>query len=138
MSKRKPRPSNHEMRDPVPTARFWVWHGEGWVRLTLRPGTSHEVVTGGPHEEGYSHTATTWAHEGDRVTETTCTRGRDCDGRYEGHWERECRLQDLARVSTVDMWPEDYPQRFHQPAGVPDWRAVSSHQRDHSAEAMGY
>ncbi|MDE2103991.1 MAG: hypothetical protein KGL39_42535 [Patescibacteria group bacterium] len=116
-------------------ARFWYWHsaGDGWVKLTLRPGQILTIRSGGPTDEGYSFSADTFEHCGDRVTVEYFTEGRDCDGRSSWHCECECPLDQLAAEDkTCESMPES------KGIMAPAWQRVRAGQRDYAAEAMGY
>lgn len=124
------------------TARFWVWHGAGWVKLSLRPGQELSACEGGPHEEGYSYTYTTWTHEGDHVMCRSDTQARDCDGRLDRHEAVACPLDQLAAWLVAfdgDGGMVDDPADAVGPVTwAPRWHRVRSSQRDYTAEAAGY
>jgi len=71
-------------------------------------------------EEGYSSSWVIWSFDGETVTREWGSDGSDCDGRLSRGGE------DVWDCSTLN----DY--------GFPEWADVESHQRDYSAEAMGY
>jgi len=111
--------------NPV-TARFWVWHNCGWVRLSLRWGQVIELHEGGPTDEGYIYTREKFTRDEIGVHSEYHVDARDCDGRFEQFEERFCPYDRLAAVSVDD--------------GInrPDWHKVEAGQRDHAAEAAGY
>lgn len=134
------------------TARFWIYHGGverwdgyhihgydqhgyprghagGWVKLSLVNGESVEIVSGGPHDEGYSWTYRTYSYANGVVTCDSYTNGRDCDGPLESWSQSEADINSRADLEW-DMG--ETPDR------VLDFQRVSSRQRDHYAEAMGY
>lgn len=138
---------------PRPTvARFWDFHAGSLVRITLTPGRDRALTTqGGPTEEGYSYTTTSWTLHADvrghaYVLKTTATEARDCDGRIsrEGQWK--CYLPDLARGERAHLWgrlvnDDGYCRReLRRGAGpaLPRWEDRGSTQRDYAAEAAGY
>lgn len=117
-------------------ARFWIWSAVGgWVKLTLRPGETLSHFSGGATEEGFSHTAETWTHEGDHVRHEWENNARDCDGRFDSGGASCCSLDDL-RARDMGAEVPDYPEN----AGIvaPEWTDAGRYQRDHAAEAAGY
>lgn len=109
-------------------ARFWIWHNDGVVKLTLRPGERLSVCEGGRAEEGYDWTHTTYALRDNILEREWWREARDCDGRIAEHRKLECHVMRV---------------RLHcneAPGGVayPEWQAVCQSQRDHAAEAMNY
>ena len=113
-------------------ARFWVFANDGWVRLSLGVGQYLTHTEGGPDEEGYSYTGTTWSRYGHGregfIELHAETNARDCDGPLDSYWESVCRVDAL----------EDHPCFDDGVVPVPDWEKVSASQRDHFAEAMNY
>jgi hypothetical protein len=113
------------MRHPI-NARFWVWYGGDWVKLTLRPGDRREVTGGVSTDEGYSCMSEVYEHLGDRVRSELSQWGRDCDGRYEYSSDAECPITELRAREGHDGTP------------IPEWRQVFAGQRDYTAEMAGY
>jgi len=109
------------------TVRFWVWHLEGWVKLTLKPDQELSLSWGGPDEEGYSYTSEKYIHEGEQVLYECVIEAQDCDGRltnfYSSEWDGES-VRDEGEDPDVNR--------------IPKWVKASSRQRDYVAEAMGY
>ncbi len=123
--------------DPTRTARFWVWGPDGWVKLSLAPGQRLTHESGGPHEEGWSHTRIEWAHLGEYLTYTQETHSQDCDGRLDRYWE--------ATATSLETYYDHHHHRTneYQQSGTlvglrPVWEDEKASQRDHTAEAMGY
>ena len=112
------------------TARFWIWHVEGFVRLSLRDGHKIEFVSGGAHEEGYSCTVECYSREGDVINYQCSSWGRDCDGGYGDNREFHCHVSQL----TAD---DDGGYDGHAPAR-PAWVKGEACQYDQHAEAAGY
>lgn len=79
------------------------------------------------HEEGWSSFSEGFRLEtredGDWVVNQVLEDGRDCDGRLSRYMELECNVKDL-RNGYKGIYPK--------------WEKVEEHQRDYSAEAMGY
>jgi hypothetical protein len=109
-------------------ARFWIWHADGWVKLTLKPGQTLRTWTGGDHDEGWSTESHTFSHEGDHVRDEWYHDGTDCDGRLSRGGVAMCALPRLAARC----------DRYTQPHRVPEWVDAGRWQRDLAAEAMGY
>ena len=124
-------------------ARFWTWINDGWVKLTLRPGSTLWWSHYTSHDEGWSSETVEWFLGDDVVTRTTETDGSDCDGRLSRSYVDECGIGELASVPAMkqceyseehwDGWEID-PTRPMRP----DWQKVRSGQRDYAAEAAGY
>ena len=112
-------------------ARFWVWHGDGVVKLTLRPGQTLETYKGGNTDEGYSCESCRWSFDGEFVTREWASWGRDCDGRHEAGGEDHCHLSQLHAVEPSWEGLEGIM--------YPAWTKVDdTWQRDYTAEAAGY
>jgi hypothetical protein len=122
-----------------PNARFWVWHHEGWVKLTLAPSECVVYGGGGEHEEGWSSWSSTYEHHGDRIVATHFRNGRDCDGYQEHESVTYCLLENL---HAIDKHAEELERgdQWQDSVGImaPDWQPHSSRQRDQYAEMMGY
>jgi hypothetical protein len=123
----------NDLRQAVPTARFWQWVNGDWVKLSLRAGESRTWSRFWHTQEGWSSEGARWTHSGDRVTRQSATDGTDCDGRHEWAGEDECPLDQLAaykiEAGGIFAWV---------PPGIPEWRVIGARHRDHFAEAAGY
>ena len=76
---------------------------------------------GGPTDEGYSYDSLTVSADFERnclILEVT-NQSKDCDGRYSNYRFFESSMDDIENLQ-------------------PKFEPVESHQRDYSAEAMGY
>jgi len=113
-------------RDPR-NARFWIFHIEGYVKITLAPGDFLHHSRGWNHDEGWTVEFFTLAYDGAVVEMSGGTDGTDCDGRMETAHAYECKLA-LLKVHEVEGTEIKFPQ----------WDHVSASQRDHTAEAAGY
>lgn len=118
-------------KDGIPNARFWIWYSAGdcWVKLTLRPFQRLNIVSGGPNEEGYSHTVKSYEHEGDVVVSEKVTNASDCDGPLMTGGKWVCPIKEL-RVDEERLLSDGVLR--------PKWRTVKRWQHDQFAEAMGY
>lgn len=115
-------------------ARFWVWHNNGWVKLTLTPGQSVSFHTGGETEEGWSHEHSVYTHTGEEVESSHGTEGCDCDGRHSWSSESYCHLDDLKARDAYECNPIDENKGIM----APEWTRGSSRQYDQFAEMAGY
>ena len=82
------------------------------VVICLKKGQSFEVHTHHRTDEGYDSTYDVYHFDGRALTHGYGSHGCDCDGPLERHY---------TRVNTSGQWEH-----------------ISSSQRDHYAEAMGY
>jgi hypothetical protein len=120
----KASPFNGEPR----RARFWTYTNKGLVRIALRKGKALHHVEGGPDDEGYSYTSTTYSFDGDNVVVESHTRACDCDGPIERGHAIYARLRELAVIRN-----EDDTHSF------PHWQELQAGwQRDTFAEQAGY
>jgi hypothetical protein len=109
-------------------ARFWTDHNGDIVKLKITAGQTLSHSYGGPTDEGYSWTVLTYSFDGKTVTCEWDSDARDCDGRMQHSGLTVCHVDQLAS-GYVDP---DMGVTF------PAWQTSEEHQRDHSAEAMGY
>jgi hypothetical protein len=102
------------------TARFWHWHADSSVKLTLREGeelySRHAWFNG----EGWSSDVFVWSFDGEFLTREICHSGRDCDGHHGYEQVQHCHVSKL----------RDNP--------FPDWQKGEVRCFDQYAEAMGY
>lgn len=119
---------------PMANARFWTWHNNGWCKLTLRPLQSLTTNEGGPTDEGYSYTSTTWTHAGPFVLCEWSDQCRDCDGSFDTSGSAQCPLDALKATEC----PRDDCTEKGVPILCPDWQKISSSQFDYAAAAAGY
>lgn len=109
--------------------RFWVWVNDGFVKLSMRPGTTLEWSHRWQHDEGWSLEALSFEYDGERVRCQQVTDGRDCDGRLTRCTVTTCSAGHLL------MRPVTLDGETHL---MPQWELEEHQQRDYSAEAMGY
>lgn len=111
------------------TVRFWVWINDAPVKLTLREGGHLYHYKAASTDEGWRTEANVWiwAKGEDTILHSTYSREVDCDGRMDHEHASRCPLDQLA------AWDDG-----EDGVAYPLWLELSSSQRDHSAEAMGY
>jgi hypothetical protein len=110
------------------SARFWTYHGEGLVKLTLHDGEALCNRRGSPTDEGWWSEAVIWRLENGIVERETIQDGRDCDGRLTRHYVDSCPIANLASE----------PAYYDPGYMVPTWQDCGSSQRDEYAEIAGY
>jgi len=108
------------------TAKFWIDHNGGTVRLKIRSGQTVSHSYGGRTDEGYSYTGESYSFDGQTVTCEWGTDASDCDGRIQHGGEAYCDVAELAAGYAEDG------------IAFPAWQHGEYSQRDHSAEAAGY
>lgn len=101
----------------VPSARFWTFENNSWVKLTLEPGQSLTWGKSARDEEGFSAEGNTWSHDGDRVLLQWSRSGRDCDGYVSEAGELQCSIAELASVPVLIGDGAEVVDR-------PDWQKV--------------
>lgn len=110
-------------------ARFWTWVNDGFVKITLTPGQSLTHESGGPTEEGWWYSSTTWeTHDDEHIRRKWSSEARDCDGRMDRYGDDICHVNEL-------MFHDAYSDPTIQ---LPNWVEERAYQRDHTAESMGY
>jgi hypothetical protein len=109
--------------------RFWVWAGNGPVKITLKPGQTLTSYNGGKTDEGWFRKWERFTYDEDKfaIECEVFTEERDCDGRVDDHSIHYCPINEL-HTREVDfdtnLWPS--------------WLAGEARRRDYSAEAAGY
>ena len=114
------------------TVTINVYERERCKPLTLSEGEYYQRDEGGEHEEGWSRTTETIEHKGDHLKLTVWTRGRDCDGPHQHHWEGTVPIQVVKGLARAPLRLNYYGR------GMPDWTESETWQRDVYAERMGY
>jgi hypothetical protein len=104
--------------------RFWVWHNNGLVRLTLERGNVAHVRGSRPTDEGYSAWSDSYTWAGDTVRCEFWRQSRDCDG--------------LTESSGIVVWDTVSTYQADDGTLVAQWTEEESEYRDYAAEAMGY
>ena len=129
-------------REEPPSARFWVWWNDGWVKLTLRPGQTLSHGYSGPTDEGWSSEHHNYEYDAETLCVTShCTSdGSDCDGRLTRYYDCECRVDDLHAVPPPPLDEQAFCRRSIREFWPmrPLWKKIGSSQRDYNAEAAGY
>jgi hypothetical protein len=113
-------------------ARIWVWLNDAPVKITLKPGQTLRWSHAARTEEGWSSESHEWHWDG-QLVEQIDTDGRDCDGRLStsaSYFTTPHLFQAHEAHEPPDS--QDVSIRF------PRWEKISAHQRDYSAESMGY
>jgi hypothetical protein len=113
-------------------ARFWTWHLEGYVRLTVREGKELRWSTRGPTDEGWSSREEIWSLVQGNLWQHIYNDGVDCDGRLSTESAYMCPVDKLAAFLCEDK--DLNPSQIR----CPSWERRRSSQRDYSAEAAGY
>ena len=88
---------------PTRNARFWVYENGTDVKLTLRPGQALRHHTGGPDEEGWSSTLTTWEFPADE-------NAIYCESDYSG--------QEREDAQFAECYPQTEAQNCFAEAGM--------------------
>lgn len=108
------------------TLRFWMWENGGWIRFGLKDGERLRWHRHYTHEEGWSSEGWQLWRVGGTLRIQTWSDGRDCDG----------------RLSSCDEYIAEELEEFSSDCKEfvmrPKWIALSSYQRDYTAEAAGY
>ena len=83
--------------------RFWwcSWKG-GYVRLNVRKGKTLASFQDGRTSDGFHWDRVKFSFDGSHLLEEGRTSGQDCDGPYRHGYLRQCRVDRLAVVPTVD------------------------------------
>lgn len=129
-------------------ARFWHWNREEWCKITLRPGQCIEWYESCPTDEGWTERSFLWEYDGQFVYCSSQTRGRDCDGLHEYHFQSRCHVERLRMVDQYanllqqHEWSETAPVQSEIDCTkgyfTPAWEKVRAGQRDYAAERAGY
>lgn len=118
------------------TVRFWRYHSDGYVKLTLHPGQVIRFICGGSHDEGYSFSVDEFRHVGPYIELISTAWGRDCDGPRSDSVTSICNPSDLMINETYESY---WQEPGHDPAiRLPQWRSVESVTFDQFAEMSGY
>lgn len=107
-------------------AKLWVWWRDGFVKLKLKPGQKLACHHYEKCDEGHSFQHCEYEHTGETVTIKANAGGSDCDGHVANHYDAECRLENLSKMTCMDG------------VNTPDWQDVKESRRDQFAEAMNY
>lgn len=108
-------------------ARFFAFINGCDVKITLKPGQELEHGIGQSTDEGWKREYRCWTFDGNFVTELYDTVEKDCDGRMDRHAVFKCHVRKLKMGNEIEG-----------DVVYPDWKEVSSRQRDHAAELAGY
>jgi hypothetical protein len=108
--------------------RFWHFVHGSPVKLTIKHGQTLNHCQGEPTDEGYSMSAVSFFHQGDKVERHDISRGRDCDGESGAFMVLHCAINKLYGRSN------EYSPCGHSPA----WVIEADEVYDRNAEAAGY
>lgn len=117
--------------------RIWIYYKETWVRITCHADKEISFNEFSRHDEGWTHTCTTYLYEYDEGVVRTChsVEGCDCDGRHSWRSEMVWPIGgDMQPMRTVN----DVGDVVDLDIMGPVWITEREYQRDMSAEAMGY
>ena len=118
----------------IRNARFWEWHNNDWVKITLFPGQTLATYRKWRTDEGYREEWNDWTLEDGVVHRVYGSSEKDCDGKVSDHCHQVCSVEDLHDPNQPerDTWHDGKRITF------PAWSRYSIGQRDYSAEAAGY
>lgn len=119
-------------------ARFWELVNHDWVKITLKEGHRLSWSKYSRTDEGFDSWAVTWEHLGEMVLYRSAHFAQDCDGRLDRFWDAECELTQLRARSLPAPFFGDDRTEFEKALLLPFWKEIDCHQRDYSAESMGY
>lgn len=121
------------LTQPEPNIRFWVYHKDSFVKLTLSPDSCITVWEYEETNEGYSFHNTRYTYDStlERVIAEIEDGGRDCDGRVVNYITLHCALDKLHYSCPR------YQPKLSDPL-LPLWTRVVEHVYDQYAQMMGY
>jgi hypothetical protein len=105
--------------------RFWTYHRDGFVRIKIAMGETLHHGYREATDEGWYFEGIRWECNSDGILREQVHDGVDCDGRltqYHTDFATHCNLNAFE----------------YEGVKLPVWDDVEAHQRDYSAEAMGY
>lgn len=121
---------------PTPrTVRFDVYHAGGFVRLAIKLGGHVTIQESKSTDEGWTCACVEYTYDIDEATQKPLVELRDslesqdCDGRMDYYYTFVADPTD--RYTYIDANSGNRILCLN-------WRKISSHQRDYTAEAMGY
>ena len=138
-------PADKEQSPMEKTYRFWIYHNNTNVRLSLTVGPEIRIARGGETDEGWHWEEGVYCVDRERgilICEHACD-GVDCDGRLSGGFECYARLDELEARPKPWIYVQP-PTRLQQqeldsrPVRYPEWDRLDSWRRDHQAEAAGF
>lgn len=117
----------------IPVSFWYRFDGET-RRMTLMPGERIHLFAYHDTDEGWrSEAETVYVSLFDcRIVVESKSCGRDCDGRLDRYWSGFCRKNDRQKIPGYRYDKKPDRRRF------PVWACDDSHQRDFTAESMGY
>ena len=109
--------------------RFWVWHQNSPVKLTLTEGQGVHFGEHWHNGEGWSFSDTYIEHCGNHLRRECISGGTDCDGRHETF------LTQFADIETAKALPGVYDNDM---LDFPNWVKQHCQVYDQFAQQMGY
>lgn len=98
--------------------RFWTYHREGIVRVTVTEDRPVTLLTGGRTDEGYGYTQDEYRLEDGVIVRDVSQWGRDCDGGYDtstrSYWRPEFGFVPCIEHSNGEL--------IELPEQRPNWR----------------
>lgn len=117
----------------IPVSFWYRFDGET-RRMTLMPGEQIHLFAYRVTDEGWHNDDETVSVSrfDCRIWVESKACERDCDGRLDRYWSGFCRKNDRQKIGL--RYSGEKPDRRRFPA----WTCDDSHQRDFTAESMGY
>jgi hypothetical protein len=115
-------------------ARFWVYWNGCHVRLSLKPGESVEMYSGGETEEGWSSEWMRLTFEDGAILREWNDSGRDCDGHHSRNGTDHAAVE---RIASDQPWQPSYAPDG-SPILIPVWSDEEVTVYDAYAQAAGY
>ncbi len=129
--------------DEIPTARWWEWINDGWVKLTLKPDEVLEWHRGGLTDEGWTSEGLRWEYDADfgYIERSYSSDSQDCDGRHGYYSDTRAHISRLRWrepvITDKEEQDPDYDSRYGEVL-LPDWEKHTSRNYDQYAEMDGY
>ena len=121
------------------TLRFWTNANgiDNYVKLALQEGQSLSHTTGGPNEEGFCYTRTTWTMVDGEVMLEIYTQSRDCDGPSSYYYRATWDGEETFIPEDYDHMSDTYSPMKGVPA-LPRFKKAEESHRDTYAEMANY
>lgn len=99
--------------------RFWTYHREGIVRVTVTEDRPVTLLTGGRNDEGYGYTQDEYRLEDGVIIRDVSSWGRDCDGGYDWNTRSYWR-PEFGFVPCIEI--NDRGETVELPEHRPNWK----------------